>query len=188
MKHIPLLMIAGIAGIAAAQDTMTFTWVITDNGDQDGIIEPGETGYAYLWTEMDPLRVGFAGTVFDLHHDGVGWFEYASISDLLVTYQWGDGDSTVQDVAAFQVPPFFNPDFNYDNPIYIFYFGITPDDYTPHTISFYTDSHENWVYTDEFGTSVEYDSIINGGSFRVVPAPASLAFLSIAGLATGRRR
>ncbi|VAX39144.1 hypothetical protein MNBD_PLANCTO03-596, partial [hydrothermal vent metagenome] len=71
MKLATLIAVAGIAGVASAQ-TMTMSWTyendVNGNGAQN--LSAGETGTAYLWASWDTDVVGFAGSIFDLIHDG----------------------------------------------------------------------------------------------------------------------
>jgi hypothetical protein len=185
-----LIAVAGLACAASAQ-TMTISWTVSDTGNGDGIIEPGESAVLSMWAEMDPGATGFAGSIYDITGTGLdtGTMDvYDNLLDALTDDGQLQGDNSITGIESFQLPPLFNPNFDASNPIELYNITWTPSDYTTRTISGGT-THVNFdVYTDDFGTNVGYDGVVNGFSFRVVPAPASLALLGLGGLVAGRRR
>jgi hypothetical protein len=194
MKTTALIVLAGIAGAASAQNIMTMSWSVGDTGNNDGIIEPGESALLTLSATMNPGRTGYAGSIFDVI--GVGnWAtgsvdSYTNLVDSLATGP-GDlqGNNDITGIESFQLPPFFNPSFKAGNPIAIYSITWTPNDYTARLVTLTSANHANFsVYTDTFGTSVEYTGDVQRTAFEVVPAPASLALLGLGGLVARRRR
>ena len=191
MKTTALIAVAGMAAVASAQ-TMTISWMVTDSGNNDGVIEPGETAALTMYASMDPGATGFAGSIYDILGTGnwdTGTVD-ANINFLASLSDDGQlqGNNDITDIESFQLPPLFNPDFNANNPIALYQILWTPSDYSARTVSGET-SHINFdVYTDDFGTSEGYRGDVSGFSFDVVPAPASMALLGLGGLVAGRRR
>lgn len=188
MNLIPLFVIAGLATTAAAQRTMTLNWTVSDTGNGDGTLEPGEQGIATLWALMDPEEIGFAESYYSFSHDDAG---AAYSFDNLLDAETDDGNDlgngTVIDIESFQLPLFFNPDFDASNPIALATFTITPNGYTPRTITFGTYDHISFdVYIDEFGITYAYDGVVHDGEFLVIPSPAG-ALLLLGGLALTRK-
>ncbi len=192
MKTTALIVVAGIAAAASAQGTMTISWTISDTGNGDGILEPGETGVATLWAAMDPGAVGFAGSIFDLNGDARyadGTHTFDNYLDSLTNDGTDMGNGHIVNIEAFQLPPLFNPNFDASNPIALGQLTYTPNSYANGVATFATENHLNFdVYTDDFGTSVPYTGIVERGQFAIIPAPASMALLGLGGLVAGRRR
>jgi MYXO-CTERM domain-containing protein len=194
MKLASLIAVAGIAAVASAQ-TMTYSWSVSDTGNGNGTIEPGESALLTLSASMDPApAVGFAGSIYDI--TGIwGWEtgtvdSYVNLVDSLATGPGTlGGNNDITGIEAFQLPPFFNAEYNADNPIALYAITWTPDDYTPRNVRVLDANHQNNdVYTDDFGTSEGYDAASTSGRFDVVPAPASMALLGLGGLVATRRR
>lgn len=197
MKTTALVLLAGLASAAAA-DVMTFDWTVGDTGNNDGVIEPGESAMLTLWVAMDPDQSGngggYAGSIFGIFGTG-NWGtgsvdSYANLVDSL-----GNGPGTLQGnndilgVDSFQLPSDFNNSFDSSNPIAVYAITWTPATYAPRTVSLGTSGHQNFsVYTSASGNSVEYTGAVNDARFQVVPAPASLALLGLGGLVARRRR
>ncbi len=191
MKTTALIVVAGMAAVASAQ-TMTISWMVSDTGNGDGIIEPGESALLSMWASMDPGATGFAGSIYDIM--GTGNFDTGTVDvfDNLLDALTDDGTlgagNNITGVESFQLPPAFNGDFIADNPIQLYNITWTPNDYSNRTVSGGT-THINFdVYTDDFGTSVPYTGDVSGFRFDVVPAPASVALLGLGGLVAVRRR
>lgn len=53
MKTTALIAVAGMAAVASAQ-TMTISWTVSDTGNGDGIIEPGESALLTMSADMNP--------------------------------------------------------------------------------------------------------------------------------------
>lgn len=188
-----------LAPAALGQGTMTFSWTVTDTGDGDGIVVPGEAAVLTLWASMDPDQSGngggYAGSIFDITGDAEEWqhgtvLTYENLVDSLGT---GPGqlnaDNSITGIESFQLPVFFNPSFDASNPIAIYRIEWTPAQYRVHNVQFTSGNHQNAsVYVDSFGTSVEYDAVVNGGQIAVIPAPAGVAVVGLGLLGRGRRR
>jgi hypothetical protein len=193
MKLASLIAVAGIAAAASAQ-TMTYSWVVSDSGNADGVIEPGEAAQLTLWATMDPTPpIGVAGSVDDII-GGTNWTtgSLSNLANLVDTLNTGPGTLNGNDimaVQAFQLNPLFNPNFNASNPIALYSFTWTPADYTARTVVVADANHlNNDVYIDDFGGNTSYTGVTGSASFDVVPAPASLALLGLGGLIARRRR
>lgn len=182
-----------LSAAAMAQGTMTFFWAAGDSGNNDGIIEPGESLVATLYAELDPMQIGFAGSIFEIAGNTewqAGTIQsYDNFLDDLTDDGDLQGDNTITDIEAFQLPPFFNPQYIHSNPIALYQIVWTPEQYRYRSIEFFSQNHQNAsVYTDNFGTSVEYDIVIFGGQVSLVPAPTSTVVLGLCGLPLLRRR
>ena len=195
MKIASLIVVAGIAAAAGAQ-TMTYNWSVTDDGNGDGLIEPGESAMLTLSASMDPDQSGtdggFAGSIYEIL-GGTNWDTgVVAVHDNLLDALTDDGTLVGNDVTgieSFQLPLFFNPFFDASNPIDIYKITWTPNDYTARSVDVSDANHQNNdVYTDNFGTSIPYTAVINGANFQVVPAPASMALLGLGGFVATRRR
>jgi hypothetical protein len=193
MKLASLFAIAGLAAAASAQGTLTYSWSVSDTGNGDGKIEPGESALLTMTGTMDPGATGFAGSIFDIV--GVSNWDTGTVDvyenhlDALTGPGDLQGNNDILTIEAFQLPPLFNPDFDASNPITLYSITWTPADYTARTVTVGDTNHlNNDVYTDDFGTSVPYDGVAGQATFDVVPAPASLALLGLGGLVAGRRR
>lgn len=181
------------AGAAWGQGTMTFCWTTGDTGNHDGVIGPGEALVATLMAGMDPSPpVGFAGSKFDIAGGAVYqagtlvWYENLIDSG----WDWPGDDNSIRGIECIQLPPLFNPDFVADNPIALYRIGWRPDGYTPGWVGFWGEHHQSAsVYTDDFGTAIEYEAVIEPGGMRIVPGPGAVLLLVGAGLGVlGRRR
>ncbi|MCC7387458.1 MAG: hypothetical protein IT431_01690 [Phycisphaerales bacterium] len=186
-----LTLPAAAAAAALEQGTMTFFWTTDDTGDRDGVIEPGEDAVFTLWAGIDPSPpVGFAGSIFDIAGDAEYQAGTLRSYTKLIDSGWdqaGD-DNSIRGIECFQLPPLFNPDFVADNPIAIYRIEWRPDGYTPGSVGFWSENHQNAdVYTDELGSSEGYDIVIEPGSMRIVPAPGGGLLLAL-GCAGWRRR
>jgi hypothetical protein len=193
MKLASLIAVAGIAAAASAQGTITYSWSVSDTGNGDGIIEPGESALLVMTGTMNPGATGFAGSIFDIR--GVSNWDtgtvdsYENMLNALTDDGQLQGNNDILVIEAFQLPPLFNPNFDASNPIELYKITWTPSDYTARTVELGDTNHlNNDVYTDDFGTNVPYDGIAGVASFQVVPAPASMALLGLGGLIAGRRR
>jgi hypothetical protein len=171
--------LAMCAGIASAQGTITYYWDLNDTGSNTITIAPSETVLLRLWVSMDPQATGFAGSIYDIL--GIENWDTGTITryENLYGELTDDGDlqpnNDILGIESFQLPPLFNPNFDGSNPLAIYEIEWTPDDYTARTVRVSDANHlNNSVYTDDFGTSVEYDQApLEGATIFVIPAPAS---------------
>jgi MYXO-CTERM domain-containing protein len=196
VKLASITVVAGLAAAAAAQNgTMTYVWTVGDTGNGDGNINVGESALLSLWASMDPGATGFAGSIYDIKgflNWDTGTVE--SAVNLVDTLGTGPGDlqgnNDILGIEAFQLPPFFNPDFDASNPIELYRIIWTPTEYNARSVTLGDANHlNNDIYIDDFGGSVSYDPVPGSASFTVaVPAPASLALLALGGLLAGRSR
>ncbi len=192
MKLASVIAVAGIAAAASAQ-TVTYSWTVSDTGNGDGVIEPGESALLTMSATMDPGATGFAGSIYDII-GGMNWDtgsvdSYHNELNALTDNGTLQGNGDITTIESFQLPPLFNGDFIADNPIELYHITWTPNDYSARTVEVGDANHlNNDVYTDDFGTSVSYEGVAGSASFRVVPAPASMALLGLGGLVATRRR
>ncbi|MDQ7014257.1 MAG: PEP-CTERM sorting domain-containing protein [Planctomycetota bacterium] len=192
MKLASVIAVAGIAAAASAQ-TVTYSWSVSDTGNGDGIIEPGESALLTMIATMDPGATGFAGSIYDII-GGMNW-DTGSVDSYVNSLKDLTDDGTLQangditTIESFQLPPAFNGNFISDNPIELYNITWTPNDYSARTVEVGDANHlNNDVYTDDFGTSIPYAGVDGTASFSVVPAPASMALLGLGGLVATRRR
>ena len=192
-----LIVVFCAAAAAPGQYTMEWVWQVSDTGNGDGVIQPGEHAVLRLYAGMSgPSVVGYAGSIFDIIGAGnwdQGTILVADLNENLCSlgicagYRFPNND--IRWIDSFQLPPFFNPGFDASNPIWVYSIVWAPDDYSFKWVSGTTANHFNHsIYTDDFGTSVEATPNINGFSFPVVPAPGSLVALVVCGLAAPRWR
>ncbi len=192
-RTLTALTALSLSTTAMAQGTMTFSWTARDTGNNDGVVGPGESLVVTLWASMDPMQVGFAGSTFDIAGNDEwqnGTIEsYDNFFDALTDDGQLQGDNSITNIEAFQLPPFFNPDFDANNPIPLYEIVWTPDTYRVFMVEFVTQNYQNAsVYTDDFGTSVEYDVVAHTGMYAIIPSPAATSLLALAGLVATRRR
>ncbi|MCC7387460.1 MAG: hypothetical protein IT431_01700 [Phycisphaerales bacterium] len=183
-----------LASAAMAQGTMTFSWTVGDTGDSDGVIVPGESAVLTLWAQWDPRQIGYAGSIFDIVGNA-DWqlgtiSNYENLVDSLDTGPGTlHGDNSITGIQSFQLPPLFNPQFRDDYPLAIYRLEWTPQEYEVYWVEFTSANHlHGSVYTNDFGSSEEYQLEVLGGRIVVVPGPGGLAVLGVAGLAGARRR
>ncbi|MBK7405421.1 MAG: PEP-CTERM sorting domain-containing protein [Phycisphaerales bacterium] len=193
MKIATLIAVAGIASIATAQSSLTYTWSVGDTGNNDGIIEPGESAVLTMHGEMAPAGVGFAGSIYDIvgveNWDTGTVASYTNSLKALTDDGALQGNNNITGIESFQLPPLFNPNFDASNPVKLYEIVWTPADYAARTIQVADANHlNNDVYTDTFGSSVAYQGLAGNAVFQVVPTPASVALFGLGGLVTLRRR
>ena len=160
-----------LVGTARAQDEITYRWVVSDTGNGNGIVEPGEAAVLTLVGEMAPQAFGFGATFFDML-GGVDWNTGLILSfENLFNEYTDDGElvgGDILNIEPFQLPLFFNEDFDASNPVSLFQILWQPDDYAPRSVGLTSAGHPwNDIYTDEFGSNASYTPIIEAGLFEV---------------------
>ncbi len=187
-----LLALAGTAAIASAQYTMHWYWT------GPATLDPGNpTGTYTLWAQMggSPI-VGYAGSIFDINagcktcdgfiSNGKGNPALGALSNANGTQI--DAENIVM-ADTFQLPPFFNPNFDPSNPMWVYTLDITATSFNGGTFTLTTLNHLNHsIYVDQFGTSKEATPTIDGLRITCVPTPASLGLIGLGGLVAARRR
>ncbi|MBK7405420.1 MAG: PEP-CTERM sorting domain-containing protein [Phycisphaerales bacterium] len=192
MKTTALIVVAGIAAVASAGD-MNIYWTVGDTGNNDGVIDAGESAVLNMYAEMVPGATGFAGSIYNIGGDAE-WAagnldSYNNLLDALTNDGTAGANNSVNSIESFQLPPLFNPNFDASNPVHLYSMQWTPNSYAGQTVTGGSNGHLNFdVYTDTFGTSVGYTGNVTGFRFTVAPAPASMALLGLGGLVAGRRR
>lgn len=187
-----VITIAAAAGAASAQGTLTFYWDANDTGSNTVTIGPGESLLLRLWVLMEPSGTGFAESGYDIL--GVENWDTGTITRYENLLGDDDGDlqpnNDILGVVSSQPAPFFNPDFNAENPLALFEIEWTPDDYTARTVRLTETNHTgNIVYTDDFGSTAQYAAVQSEGvTVNIVPAPGALALAPVVVLAASRRR
>lgn len=171
-------------------------WVLDDTGNHDGVIDAsaGEQAALQVWSACSLPAVGFAESLYSIAGD-TNWQNNGVITshDNLLDALTNDGNlgagNAITGIDSFQLPPLFNPSFDASNPILLYTLLWSPTVLASYTVSA-TSTHttHDW-YSDTFGTTFScappYNPTI---TFQVVPAPGSLALLSLCGLLTARRR
>lgn len=182
------------AGAALAQGTLTYYWDVNDSGSNTVTISPGETVSLRMWATWTPGGSGFAGSIYDIL--GVENWDTGTITryDNLLDELSDDGDlqpnNDILGIEAFQLPPFFNPNFDDSNPIALYEIDWTPNDYSARTVRLVDANHlNNTIYTDDFGSSIEFEQTPSeGATILIIPAPAPLALAPLGLAALARRR
>lgn len=186
--------------VASAQNVGDWSWVVTDTGDGDGLVEPGESVLLTLLLAFDPPQPQEGG--------GLGTTEFY---DLLGNAAWEQGtidqwegflchlidcgdvqpNNDILGIRNSQSPLLFNNEFRPDNPIALYAIQWTPASYDGQIVALDNGGPDLFVYTDGFGSGLDYEGTGGFVSFRVVPAPATLLLVTCAGgmnVTTRRRR
>ena len=192
MKAIAALAASALFAVAANAQTMNFSWQVSDTGNGDGVIEPGENARLSLWASWATPDM-FAASIFDVVN--VSNFETGMIvsntrpAGLSATPLNGTvmPGNSIMGVDAFQFPSFINPFADASNPIKIYSIEWQPADYSARTVDLISRHTTASVY-NFMGMSVNMQAAPQGGSFQVVPAPGPLALLAAGGLCALPRR
>lgn len=194
MHRIACGVLPVLVGTAAfGQGVVFYGWDVSDTGNGDGVIEPGESMVATLYATIDPPQVGFAGSIYEIGGNDVWQAGTVDVHDNLLDSLTDDGqlqaDNSVTNIESFQLPPLFNPAFDNSNPIAVYRLVWTPESFAFGTVEVSSRNHLNSdVYTDDFGTSVTYSSVTSTAMVLIVPAPSGVALLALGGLVAARRR
>ncbi len=190
-------IVVGVLSASTASAEIAFWfWTVSDTGDEDGFIEPGESALLSLWVGFDPHQVGFseagpytvtgdsrwaAGTIdaFDNLLDPLGAFGDGTLDD---------STNTITDIQHFQLSPFFNMDYNHNNPIRLYSIRWTPASYRVGVIQLESDAPDPWIYTDDFGSRTLYSASGGFGTFTVIPTPATAVMFAFGMLGWSDRR
>lgn len=198
MKTIPTaLVLFAAASVVSAEVTITYYWDINDTGSNTAAVALGETVnlkmYAY-WEPTDGV-VGFAGSIYEILGDENWEAGVVSLYDNRLDALTDDGDlqanNDILDIEAFQLPPFFNPQFWYGTTLFLYEIEWTPDEYFGQVVSVTDANHlHNSYYIDEFGTSVEFTQLPSeGATIYIIPVPGTLLGLGVGGcIFAGMRR
>ncbi|MCL4740929.1 MAG: hypothetical protein KJZ54_01875 [Phycisphaerales bacterium] len=189
--------LACCGGLAHAQYTLDWYWEVSDTGNGDGIVEPGEHALLVLLARTDgPPPVYYCASAFEIIGTA-GWsggtLVVADGNDTLGQMTNEDGvpqaNNDILAIDTFQLPRFFNPQFWEGNPTAIYWIEWAPDGYSPRTVSGTSANHlSHTLYIDDFGSSVEATPTIEGFSFEVVPTPGTLVPAAALGALALRRR
>lgn len=187
--------VTGLAGWAPAQELMYYSWDLNNTGSDTISIGPGESVTLELWATWEPDEYIFAGSLYDIL--GVENWDTGTVSnrvnriDDLAT---GPGElqpsNDILGVESFALPPFFGDHRGRHPPALLYTLDWTPDDYRPRTVRVAESiTLGNWVYTDDFGGSLQYGvAPSEGATVYIIPAPACLLAIGLGGLILGPRR
>lgn len=188
--------LAATATAASAQNMVNYSWTVSDTGNANGIIEPGERGvFTLSATLTGPTAPYFAGSVFNVMNSGgleTGTFTSLVRNSALNMNPVGGGTAdpmgNISAIDVFQLPFALGAAADLSNPITLYTIQWQPNDYTPRAVSGMDMHITTQVYADPTSfAAVDAPGI--GGSFvaQVVPAPGAAALLAAAGLTAIRR-
>ena len=216
MRFQSVCAIAAVAGLAVAvnaQPTGTVTFSFVVSGDAaDGVIDLGageSTATIQLWADLDPDVngndiLGWGGSIFDLLGGGI-----SGGGTIVAADPEGDGNPGVNEklddlsfdgytldannsfilIETFQLPLAFNGNFEDSDPVLIIEFDWVSDGATLGDVTYGSANRINMdIYFSALGGTLGWASVEAETGFEVIPAPASLALLGLAGFAATRRR
>ncbi len=196
MRAAPIVILAATAAVASAQ-VATWYWTVSDTGNGNGLIEPGESAVLTLWLAFEPrqdqLGGGFAQAGFYDILGNSAWAEgHVEERTQLLPYSTSDGvldeENNILGLDHFQFPWVFDGYFRSENPIDMFIIRWAPVTYAHRTVSLDNGAPVANIYTDAFGATILYSGTGGSVTFHVVPAPASAAAFVLCALAASRRR
>ncbi|MDQ7014009.1 MAG: GC-type dockerin domain-anchored protein [Planctomycetota bacterium] len=178
------LLLATLAAVAGAQD---YFWTITDSGDRDGIIEPGEEAIIDLQMVWGPPGVAFAYSSCDVI--GIeGWADgevleadawYCSEGYVLPPRVADNND--ILEIENFQLPGLFNCGCcgRKTNPIPQLHLRWRPSSYFDRSVTIlpvnflgYWDNGDPipdqiHLYTDQYGSTIALMQVVTELTFPV---------------------
>ena len=193
--------IVALCGAAYGSGEAFMLFSVSDTGNGDGIIEPGESALLTVSCLMQDLPgggefQGYGGSVLDiLGGDGTGdvsaWTIHNYLANVIGDTTEDHGETlhniqTLQTAFTGIIP---------DNPIALITFQWDTTNYSLRVVGYQSDLTPSGgivgvlVKNDKGKTVSENWAGFDGGtSFTVVPTPASMALLGLGGLAMTRRR
>ena len=192
------ILLLAVVPAAARADVASWFWTVSDTGNGDGIIQPGESALLTLWAGFEPGATGlseagpYAVTGDPVWKVGV-IDAYENLLDPEHAFGAGtldDSTNTISGIHHFQWPPVIGHEFNADNPVAIYSIRWRPDRYFLESVTLGNDAPNAWIYTDDFGTRALYEGVGGARTFSIVPAPMGSAVLAMGafGLSARRRR
>ncbi len=186
--------ILGMAGWASAQELMYYAWDLNDSGSDTITIGPGETVTLKMYATWEPYEYIFAGSIYEvLGVESWETGEVTSYKNKIDDLGTGPGElqpnNDILGIESFVLPPFFGG-YGYYPPAHLYEIEWVPSDYTPRTVRVTDTNHIiNWLYIDDFGTTVEYDAAPSeGATIHIIPAPGGILALGLGGLMLAPRR
>lgn len=188
--------LACCGGLAHAQYTLDWYWEVSDTGNGDGIVEPGEHALLVLLARTDgPPPVYYCASAFEIIGTA-GWsggtLVVADGNDTLGQMTNEDGvpqaNNDILAIDAFQQPPHFNAGFDASDPVWLFTLRWNPEGYAARVVSGGTAHLNHTVYTDEFGSTKDLGGQVEGFSFVVVPGPGTAGVFFAGAVCFGGRR
>ncbi len=193
------LAVLVIPASAVSAQVATWSWTVSDTGNGDGVIEPGESALLTVWMSFEPRQDQFGGGYAQVGPYSIlgndAWA--AGTLDEFVTGSQFSGfvpfvgeANNIHNVDHFQYPRWFGyGNYNSKNPVDLFFIRWTPREYTPRTVTLDNGGPDAYIYTDEWGDRLLHSGADGFVEFSVVPAPASAAAFGVCALgASGRRR
>lgn len=197
MNRMAFASCAALAASASAQNIATWYWTVSDTGNGDGLVEPGESALLELFCAFEPPpppEGGYAGptTYYDIVGDDgwkggtIDWFDDYFCDGVYCGEVQPNND--IAGMVSYQLPPHFNPFFDASNPMPICAVRWTPDSYGGQSVTLDNGGPDLSVYTDGWGSTVVHEGAGGLVTFRVAPAPGALALAAAAALGASRRR
>ncbi|MCL4741263.1 MAG: hypothetical protein KJZ54_03580 [Phycisphaerales bacterium] len=199
MRAAPIIILAATTAAASAQ-VATWYWTVSDTGNGDGVIGPGESALLSLWVAFDPRQDQPGGGVaaagpYDTLGEG-GWAS-GTVESRVNHLFFGSGneagflddENNLREVQHYQYPSSwgYGGPFEDQNPIVLVSLRWTPDFYSFRSITLDNGAPSVVIYVDDAGNHVSYTGAGGIVTFNVVPAPGGAAALLAFGAFTGRR-
>ncbi len=189
-----------VSACVAEAQVATWYWTVSDTGNGDGLVEPGESALLTLWVGFNPRQdqagggFAWAGPYDVVGNDTWAWGTVEQRLNLLDGhggYDNGtlDDDNSIRAIQHAQLPDLFQQGLmNSDNPIKLFFVRWTPSAYAKYAVELDNGGPDASIYTDVWGTNIPYSGAGGSVTFHIVPAPASAAAFGVCALAALRRR